>query len=93
MLPPSGFENYALTIQTITDCFKENTHIIFVSSSSVYEDTSEIVDEDSPCKENHPLIFAEEYLLRNNSVNTTILRLAGEKITDFCGFKYKQTIY
>ena len=77
MLPPSGFENYALTIQTITDCFKENIHIIFVSSSSVYEDTSKIVDEDSPCKENHPLFFAEEYLRKNKSGNTTILRLAG----------------
>ena len=77
MLPPTSFENYALTIQTITDCFEENTHVIFASSISVYEDTSKIVNENSPCKENHTLIFAEQNLRCNKSINTTILRLAG----------------
>ena len=77
MLPPSNFKNYAATIRSIADCFKENTHVIFVSSISVYEDTSEIVNENSPCKENHTLIFAEQNLRSNKSINTTILRLAG----------------
>jgi nucleoside-diphosphate-sugar epimerase len=77
MLPPSNFKNYAATIQSIADCFQKNTHVIFVSSISVYEDTSEIVDENSPCKENHAIILAENNLRRNKSVNTTILRLAG----------------
>ena len=77
MLPPTSFKNYALTIQTITDCFKENTQVVFISSSSVYEDTSIIVDENSPCKGNHSIILAENNLRRNKSVNTTILRLAG----------------
>ena len=77
MLPPSNFKNYASTIQSIADCFQKNTHVIFVSSISVYEDTSEIVNENSPCKENNALIFAEQFLLSNKSINTTILRLAG----------------
>jgi len=77
MLPPSNFKNYAATIRSIADCFQKNTHVIFVSSISVYEDTSEIVNENSPCKENHALIFAEQYLRCNKSINTTILRLAG----------------
>ena len=77
MLPPSNFKNYAATIQSIADCFQKNTHVIFVSSISVYEDTSEIVNENSPCKGNHALIFAEQNLRCNNSINTTILRLAG----------------
>ena len=77
MLPPTSFENYALTIQTITDCFKENTQVVFTSSISVYEDKSAIVDENSPCKENHVIILAEKHLGRKKSVNTTILRLAG----------------
>ena len=77
MLPPSNFKNYAATIQSIADCFQKNTHVIFVSSISVYEDTSEIVNENSPCKENHDLIIAEQYLCSNKSINTTILRLAG----------------
>ncbi|MCX6195328.1 MAG: NAD(P)-binding domain-containing protein, partial [Flavobacteriia bacterium] len=77
MLPPSNFKNYAATIQSIADCFQKNTHVIFVSSISVYEDTSEIVNEISPCKENHALIFAEQNLRCNKSINTTILRLAG----------------
>ena len=77
MLPPSNFKNYAATIQSIADCFQKNTHVIFVSSISVYEDTSEIVNENSPCKENHALIFAEQNLRCNKSINTTILRLAG----------------
>ena len=77
MLPPSNFKNYAATIQSIADCFQKNTHVIFVSSISVYEDTSEIVIENSPCKENHALILAENNLRRNKSINTTILRLAG----------------
>ena len=77
MLPPSNFKNYAATIQSIADCFQKNTHVIFVSSISVYEDTNEIVNENSPCKENHPLIIAEQYLRSNKSINTTILRLAG----------------
>ena len=77
MLPPSNFKNYAATIQSIADCFQKKTHVIFVSSISVYEDTSAIVDENSPCKENHDLIIAEQYLCSNKSINTTILRLAG----------------
>jgi nucleoside-diphosphate-sugar epimerase len=77
MLPPSNFKNYAATIRSIADCFEENTHVVFVSSISVYEDTSEIVNENSPCKENHTLIFAEQNLRSNKSINTTILRLAG----------------
>jgi len=77
MLPPSNFKNYAATIQSIADCFQKNTHVIFVSSISVYEDTSEIVNEYSPCKGNHAIILAENNLRRNKSVNTTILRLAG----------------
>jgi nucleoside-diphosphate-sugar epimerase len=77
MLPPSNFKNYASTIQSIADCFQKKTHVIFVSSISVYEDTSAIVDENSPCKENHAIILAENNLRRNKSVNTTILRLAG----------------
>lgn len=77
MLPPSNFKNYAATIQSIADCFQKKTHVIFVSSISVYEDTSAIVDENSPCKENHDLIIAEQFLRSNKSINTTILRLAG----------------
>lgn len=77
MLPPSNFKNYAATIRSIADCFEENTHIIFVSSISVYEETSAIVDENSTCKENHDLIIAEKYLCSNKSINTTVLRLAG----------------
>ena len=77
MLPPSNFKNYAATIQSIADCFQKKSHVIFVSSISVYEDTSAIVDENSPCKENHSIILAENNLRRNKSVNTTILRLAG----------------
>jgi nucleoside-diphosphate-sugar epimerase len=77
MLPPSNFKNYAATIQSIAGCFQKKTHVIFVSSISVYEDTSEIVNENSPCKENNALIFAEQFLRSNKSINTTILRLAG----------------
>jgi nucleoside-diphosphate-sugar epimerase len=77
MLPPSNFKNYAATIQSIAGCFQKKTHVIFVSSISVYKETSAIVDENSPCKENHAIILAENNLRRNKSVNTTILRLAG----------------
>jgi nucleoside-diphosphate-sugar epimerase len=77
MLPPSNFKNYAATIQSIADCFQKNTYVIFVSSISVYEDSSEIVNENSPCKKNHTLIFAEQNLRSNKSINTTIVRVAG----------------
>ena len=76
-IPPTGFSNYGESLLTIAQLFPDETHIIFTSSTGVYKEVNEIVDENSALDENHAVTKAETLLLHNFKERLTILRLAG----------------
>jgi nucleoside-diphosphate-sugar epimerase len=76
-IPPTGFFNYGESLLTIAQLFPDETHIIFTSSTGVYQEVNEIVDENSALDENHAVTKAEILLLNNFKERLTILRLAG----------------
>ncbi len=76
-IPPTGFSYYAESLLTIARLFPQETHIIFSSSTGVYKEVNEIVDENSDLDENHAVTKAENLLLKNFKERLTILRLAG----------------
>ena len=76
-IPPTGFSNYGESILTIAKLFPQEAHLLFTSSTGVYKEANEIVDENSALDENHSVAKAEILLLNNFKERLTILRLAG----------------
>jgi len=76
-IPPSGFSNYGESLLVISKLFPQTTHIIFTSSTGVYKEVNQIVDENSELDENHSVVKAEHLLQSNYKNRLTILRLAG----------------
>ncbi len=76
-IPPSGFMDYGETLLTIAKLFPPEAHLVFSSSTGVYKDVNEIVDESSALDENQTVAKAEILLLNNFKERLTILRLAG----------------
>lgn len=74
-LPPTGFVNYPAIISSLLASFPSKTQVIFLSSTSVYLDTIGLLNEASPRKINHPLVQAEEHVLKQK--NHCVLRLGG----------------
>jgi nucleoside-diphosphate-sugar epimerase len=76
-VPPSGFENYAGSLENLVKAFSAQTRIIFTSSTGVYKDIDAEIDETSEIIENHPVYVAEKTLQSIAKDCLTILRLAG----------------
>ncbi len=76
-IPPTGFSNYAESLSTIANLFPQETHLLFASSTGVYKEVFEIVNENSALDENHAVTKAEILLQKNFKERLTILRLAG----------------
>ena len=76
-VPPTGFSNYGEALLTIAKLFPHEAHLLFTSSTGVYKEANEIVDESSALDENHAVTKAETLLLNNFKERLTILRLAG----------------
>lgn len=74
-LPPTGFVNYPAIISSLLASFPSKTQVIFLSSTSVYLDTIGLLNEASPRKTNHPLVQAEEHVLKQKKY--CVLRLGG----------------
>ncbi len=74
-LPPTGFVNYPAIISSLLASFPSKTQVIFLSSTSVYLDTIGLLNEASPRKINHPLVQAEEHVLKQKKY--CVLRLGG----------------
>jgi nucleoside-diphosphate-sugar epimerase len=76
-VPPTGFSNYGEALLTIAKLFPQEAHLLFTSSTGVYKESNEIIDESSALDENHAVTKAETLLLNNFKERLTILRLAG----------------
>lgn len=76
-VPPSGFEDYAGSLENLVKAFPVQTKILFTSSTGVYKDIDAEVDETSDIIENHPVYLAEKTLQSIAGDRLTILRLAG----------------
>jgi len=76
-IPPTGFSDYGKSLLEIAKLFPNDTHLLFSSSTGVYKEVNEIVNENSALDENHAVTKAETLLLNNFKVRLTILRLAG----------------
>ena len=76
-IPPTGFSNYAESLLTIAKLFPNDTHLLFTSSTGVYKEVNESLNEKSTLDENHAVTKAENLLLKNFKERLTILRLAG----------------
>ena len=76
-IPPTGFSNYAESLSTIAKLFPQEAHLLFASSTGVYKEVNEIVNENSALDENHAVTKAEILLQNNFKERLTILRLAG----------------
>lgn len=83
--PPKRIENietiYPLQIEQIIKQTSKNVKIIFVSSTSVYQNTNRLTNETEACqpeKASGKAVFKAEQLLQQHfGENVTILRLAG----------------
>lgn len=76
-IPPTGFSDYGQSLFSIAKLFPKETQLIFTSSTSVYKEVNEIVDENSALDEHHSVTKAEILLQNNFKERLTILRLAG----------------
>ena len=79
---PDGFNNYKEMIKSICENIPKTSisRIIFISSTSVYPDANNIVDEFSdifPETESGKLLADSEVMLKNLPVKVIILRLSG----------------
>ena len=74
--PPSKSFDYPTQIEDLIQQFPENCKIIFTSSTSVYQDLEEEMNENGAVKIDHAVFLAEE-ILRSSEKQVTILRLAG----------------
>ena len=77
LIPPSKNENYVQMLSKITQNpkLKHLRQIVFISSTSVYENTPEPKSEQSPIEQES--IMAQSEHLFTKFPNTTILRMAG----------------
>ncbi len=76
-IPPSKIkENYAHLIETIILKTNSETHIIFISSTSVYTENEGIIDESITPRGNQYIIDAENVVLSSNR-KSTVLRYGG----------------
>jgi nucleoside-diphosphate-sugar epimerase len=73
--------DYPIKIASIADAAKHVKHVIFISSSGVFEDGNFIVDETdkpNPQSDSGKVMLAAEKILQNKpSFSTTIIRFAG----------------
>jgi nucleoside-diphosphate-sugar epimerase len=84
-IPPKrnslNLSNYPTKIAAIASAAKDVKHILFISSSGVYQDGNFSVDETivpDPASESGKVMFAAEEVLRKNPLFTaTIIRFAG----------------
>ena len=74
-LPPTGFTNYPLMISSLLSAFSATTRVIFLSSTSVYANSTGRVSEESALIQEHPLAVTENIILQTS--NWCILRLGG----------------
>lgn len=74
--PPSKSMNYSEQIKFLLEQFPNSCKVIFTSSTSVYKDVENDIDETAEIKMDHPVVMAEEEI-RKCKKNATILRLAG----------------
>ncbi|MFM7467637.1 MAG: NAD(P)-binding domain-containing protein [Crocinitomicaceae bacterium] len=72
-LPP--IPAYADSIQSIANKLSPDTKIIFTSSTGIYEESAEIIDENSKIKHDH-ILWQVEKIIRNRK-SYSILRLGG----------------
>ncbi|MFM7466281.1 MAG: hypothetical protein ACKO2O_00090, partial [Crocinitomicaceae bacterium] len=72
-LPP--VPAYADIIQSIAGNLSPDTKIIFTSSTGIYEESTEIIDENSKIKHDH-ILWPVEKIIRNRT-SYSILRLGG----------------
>jgi nucleoside-diphosphate-sugar epimerase len=76
-IPPSGNADYVWVLNEILKAASPSSKVVFTSSIGVYREINGQVDEQSPLKEDHPVVKAE-YFLRDQLKNRlTILRLGG----------------
>lgn len=77
MLPPSGFSNYAQVIKNICLNLIDPKHVVFTSSTGVYQNQEGFVNEESKVDENHVVFQAEQQIIKSFPAKYTILRLSG----------------
>ena len=77
MLPPSGFASYAQIIKNICCKIPQAKHVVFTSSTGVYENQDESVNEESKVDKNHVVFQAEQQIIKSFPGKYTILRLSG----------------
>lgn len=86
-IPPRGA--YLDTIQTVLSYIDKSTQIILLSSTSVYDQSEGIVDENSDKDvKNISLMLKTERYLQKNHLNVLILRLGGLMGYDRVAGKY-----
>jgi nucleoside-diphosphate-sugar epimerase len=80
---PNVFKDYPLAISQIVDAFKDFTgikRIIFVSSTSVYGESFEMIDETTPTipsTDSGRALLNSEKIVVEGSVNNVVLRFGG----------------
>ena len=52
------------------------SHVIFISSTSVYPDLNRVMTEQD-ADEEHPLVMAEQFFLQEKAFSTSVIRFAG----------------
>ncbi len=77
MLPPSGFSNYVQVIKNICLKISGATHVVYTSSTGVYENIEGLVNEESKVDEKHVVFKAEQQIVKMFPGKYTILRLSG----------------
>lgn len=77
MLPPSGFASYDQVIKNICCKIPKAKHVVFTSSTGVYENQDESVNEESKVDKKHVVFQAEQQIIKSFPGKYTILRLSG----------------
>jgi nucleoside-diphosphate-sugar epimerase len=75
--PPGKSENYASEVGKIIQHSSANTKVIFTSSTGVYPEGNNVVNERSEVIAEHPVFCAEEIVRELKGEKATVLRLAG----------------
>jgi nucleoside-diphosphate-sugar epimerase len=73
-IPPQAVDDYAHLTKKIED--SPVSHVIFISSTSVYPMTNGTADENTPTKDNK-LTQTEDVFRKNENFQTTVIRFAG----------------
>jgi nucleoside-diphosphate-sugar epimerase len=74
--PPGRSMNYPNQVKSILDQLKNETKVIFTSSTGVYEDVEGEVEETSSLKSDHTVALAEK-IVKDSGRRYCVLRLAG----------------